>query len=77
LIATAKPNSNSWAKEKVPRHFGRVCLGALRQFHQQARSAVPVQIANLDDPDDRTHSAVTNALMAIAPEVLTNRVKEF
>ena len=50
---------------------------ALGQFGKDARGAVPVLIANLNDADERIHLAVTNALSRIAPEVLTNGVKDF
>jgi len=50
---------------------------ALGRFHQEARSAIPVLITALSDSDYRVHLAVTNALSKIAPEVLTNGVKDF
>jgi len=51
--------------------------GALGHFRQEARGAIPVLITALSDPDYRVHMAVTNALSRIAPEVLTNGLKEF
>jgi hypothetical protein len=51
------------------------CLGVmgLEKFSESARSAVP----DLQDTDDYVRSCATIALRKIAPEVLTNSVKNF
>jgi len=50
---------------------------ALGHFREKARGAVPVIIPLLNDSDDRVRVAATNAVLRIAPEVLTNGVKDF
>jgi hypothetical protein len=49
----------------------------LGRFREQARAAIPVLVPVLNDSDDRIRLAATNALMRIAPEVLTNGVRDF
>jgi HEAT repeat protein len=45
---------------------------ALRRYGSNAMSAVPFLLQRISDPDEGVRMAVTNALMKIAPEVLTN-----
>lgn len=63
-------------------HFEEVRMrvfvaSALGKFRQQASCAIPVLTASLNHTDERVRAAVTNELQKIAPEVLTNRTKDF
>jgi hypothetical protein len=50
---------------------------AIGNFGTNARVALPYLVAALQDSDKLVRNSATNALLTIAPEVLTNRVKEF
>jgi hypothetical protein len=52
-------------------------VDALGGFQGDALCAIPVLAASLNHPDKRVRAAITNALNRIAPEVLTNGVKDF
>ncbi len=45
---------------------------SLAKFADNARPAVPALLSNLQDPDTNLRTMTTNALLEIAPEVLTN-----
>jgi len=47
---------------------------SLGQFGEQARSAAPQLLKELNDPDERTRAEVIKTLTLIAPEVLTHSV---
>jgi HEAT repeat protein len=50
---------------------------ALGRYGSQATPAVPVLLHAVHDPDPRVQQEATDTLKAIAPEVLTNGVKNF
>jgi HEAT repeat protein len=52
-------------------------LNALRRIGERARPTIPAMREALDDRETAVKEAATNALEKIAPEVLTNGVKEF
>jgi hypothetical protein len=60
------------------RYFMRLrAAEAIGQFGEEGHLAVPALKASLNDPESVVREAVTNALRAVAPEVLTNGVREF
>jgi len=59
------------SQKTVPRMY---TVRALAEFGEQARSAVPALLEALSDSDDFVRVQATNAMMRIAPEVLTNGV---
>jgi len=52
-------------------------IHALGNFGTNTRVVLPYLVAALQDSDGLVRSSATNALLTIAPEVLTNRLKEF
>jgi len=52
-------------------------VASLAEFGDKARSAVPALIRGLTDSSDVVRGVTTNALLKIAPEVLTNGVNHF
>jgi HEAT repeat protein len=60
------------------RYFIRLrAAQALTKFAEQGHLAVPALTASLNDPEVVVREAVTNALRAVSPDVLANRVKDF
>ena len=49
-----------------------VGIGRSDEIGAQARIAAPSLVTALDDPDEEVRKRVTNALLKIAPEHLTN-----
>src|SRR5262249_28230961 len=63
------------ADPRAPVRLGSI--DSLANFGKEASSAVPDLIQTLRDSDPAVRLCVTNALQKIAPEVLTNGVKDF
>jgi HEAT repeat protein len=63
--------------QKTPERLRVASIMALGLMGARAHEAVPALVRTLNDDDEMVQSAATNALLKIAPNVLTNRVKDF
>ena len=63
--------------QKSPERLRIASTTALGLLGKPAHEAVPALVRTLNDDDQLVQSAATNALLKIAPEVLTNSAKAF
>ena len=63
--------------QKTPERLRIGATMALGLIGKPAHDAIPALVRTLNDDDQLVQSAATNALRNIAPELLTNRVKDF
>jgi hypothetical protein len=63
--------------QKNPEHLRIASTMALGIIGKPAHDAIPALVRTLNDDDQLVQSAATNALLKIAPGILTNGVKDF
>ena len=64
IVDVAQTTTNAMLRPRL--------LAALGEFGPKARAATDCVLAALSDPDGQVRNAATNALLRIAPELLTN-----